>query len=76
MAKAAYVHLSDPGIPGPEYDIPRQVYLRSRPQGAESRKVWEDLYELYRMRRMDICGLDLEPMRVDPGGVGSEELLQ
>ena len=76
MAKAAYVQLSDLGIPGPEYDIPRLLYLQSRPQGAEARRAWEDLYELYRTRRMDICGLELEPMPVDPGGIGVQELLQ
>ena len=74
MAKAAYVQLSDPGIPAPEYDIPRHVYMRSRPQDAEARRAWEDLYELYRTRRMDVCGLNLEPMPVDPGGIGVQEL--
>ena len=74
-AEAAYVRLFDPEIPGPEFDIPREVFLRSRPEGIEARKAWEDLYELYRTRRMDICGLDLEPIPAVKGnGLGQEDL--
>ena len=67
LAGATYVRLSDPEIPGPEYDISREVFLRSRPTEPEPRKAWEELYELYRMRRMDVCGLDLEPVMRDNG---------
>ncbi|MCJ1247606.1 hypothetical protein MMC30_004821 [Trapelia coarctata] len=62
LAEVGYVQLDDPEILGPEYDIPRNVFLNARPESAETRRAWEDLYERYRMRRMDICGLDLEPM--------------
>ena len=75
MAKAAYVQLSDPGISGPEYNIDRQVYLQSRPRSAEARRAWEDLYDMYRMRRMDICGLDLEPMPLDSDRKSVQEVL-
>ena len=62
LATTSYVHFSDSNILGPEYDISREVFLRSSPLEAEPRKAWEDLYELYRTRRMDVCGLDLEPI--------------
>ena len=56
------MQLLDPNIPGPEYDVPRSLFLQSRPEEIEARKAWEELYEIYRLRRMDICGLDLEPI--------------
>ncbi|MCJ1479617.1 hypothetical protein MMC13_008303 [Lambiella insularis] len=62
LSQAGYIQLRDPNILGPEYDIPRDVFLRSRPDSQEARRAWEELYEMYRMRRMNVCGLDLEPM--------------
>lgn len=56
----AYVHLSDPELPGPEYDVPYYDRVRIRPKNEEARVVWEKLYETFRQRRMEICGLDLE----------------
>ncbi|MCJ1403872.1 hypothetical protein MMC11_007095 [Xylographa trunciseda] len=64
LSQAGYVQLHDEGIKGPEYNIPRDVFLQSRPEPGEARTAWEELYEMYRMRRMDVCGLDLEPMPV------------
>ena len=61
MENVAYVHISDPGMPGPEYDTPRSRLLRARPKQAEQRKVWEAVYDRYREQRMEVCGLDLEP---------------
>lgn len=60
--QVAYVQLVDRNIPGPQYDIPRNIFLQSRPAELEARKIWEELYEMYRIRRMNICGVDLEPM--------------
>lgn len=65
----AYVHLSDPGLPGPEYDIPRHDYLRAMPGTKEARRVWESIYERFRDARVDVCGLDLEPIEVDTSTV-------
>ena len=65
LNQAAYVQLADPAILGPEYDIPRNIFWQARPRQHEARRIWEDLYELYRTERMDICGLDLEPMPTD-----------
>ena len=60
--QAAYVQLVDRNIPGPQYDIPRNIFLQSRPAQPESQRVWEELYKMHRIRRMNICGIDLEPM--------------
>lgn len=74
-----YVRLSDTGLPGPEYDIPRQDFIRAMPSGKQARKAWETVYERYRDQRMDVCGLDLEPVeevrhRNGDGNGDAEEL--
>ncbi|MCJ1339995.1 hypothetical protein MMC09_005289 [Bachmanniomyces sp. S44760] len=61
LDNAAYVQFSDLLIPGPEYDISREILTQSRPQNGEARRLWNALYERYRSLRMDVCGLDLEP---------------
>ena len=64
--QAAYINLDDfehEGI-GPEYDIPRSMMQAARPKQAEMRDIWDDVYESYRVRRMNVCGLDLEPMPI------------
>lgn len=58
----AYVHVEDPGLPGPEYDVPRQDFVKAMPRAKEARKAWESVYERFRDARMNVCGLDLEPM--------------
>lgn len=57
----AYIRLSDPGLPGPEFDIPRPDYVRAMPRSKQARKAWEGVYERFRDTRMEVCGLDLEP---------------
>ena len=61
-SQVAYVQLIDDNIPGPQYDVPRNVFLRSRPVQREAGKIWDNLYKTYRIRRINICGLELEPM--------------
>lgn len=61
VENTAYIHISDPGMSGPEYDTPRSGLLRARPKQTEQRKVWDAVYEKYREQRMAVCGLDLEP---------------
>ncbi len=56
----AYIRLSDLDLPGPEYDIPRQSYVRAMPRSKQARKAWEGVYERFRDARMAVCGLDLE----------------
>lgn len=58
----AYIRLSDSGLPSPEYDIPKQDYVRAMPRSKQARKAWERVYERFRDARMDVCGLDLEPV--------------
>ena len=61
-SSTAYIHFSDSTLPGPEYDIPRDVFLREAPREGQTRKLWEGWYEKFRDLRMEVCGLDLEPM--------------
>jgi hypothetical protein len=55
-----YVRLSDPELPGPEYDVPYSDRVHLRPKDEQAREAWEKLYERFRQRRMEVCGLDLE----------------
>ena len=57
----SYVHISDPAMPGPEFNAPNSNILRARPKQVEQRKAWGDVYERFRQQRMDVCGLDLQP---------------
>jgi hypothetical protein len=55
-----FVRLSDPELPGPEYDIPYADRVKLRPQNQQAEEVWSTLYERFRSQRMEVCGLDLE----------------
>lgn len=55
-----YVRLSDPELPGPEYDMPYTDRVKLRPRDAHAEEVWSRLYERFRSQRMEVCGLDLE----------------
>ena len=68
LNSVSYVHFSDPLIPGPEYDVPRDLLRRSKPRHMQARKLWEDVYEMYRQQRMAVCSLDLEPIDSAGGG--------
>jgi hypothetical protein len=59
-AETTYVRLSDPELPGPEYDVPYSDRVHIRPKNDQAREAWEKLYERFRQRRMEVCGLDLE----------------
>jgi len=63
LAETGYVHVSDPRLPGPEVSLPWNVKVKVRPQEETARKVWERVYEGWRSRRMEVCGLDLEGWR-------------
>ena len=61
-----FIHIFDEDHPGPEYDVPKKKLSHMQPVNVEARKAWERSYEMYRQRRMDICGLDLEPFEPSP----------
>jgi hypothetical protein len=56
----AFVRLRERDMPGPEYDMAYGERARLRPQNAQAREAWEGVYEVFRQRRMEVCGLDLE----------------
>ena len=64
MDMTAYVQFSDAGLPGPEFDISRRDFVRAMPGEGEMKKAWEGVYEKFRDARMDVCGLDLEPVEI------------
>ncbi|KAF2277962.1 uncharacterized protein EI97DRAFT_432053 [Westerdykella ornata] len=58
-----FVRLSDPELPGPEFDVPYYQRVELRPENEDARRMWDGLYERFRQRRMEVCGLDLEYWR-------------
>ncbi len=64
------VRLADPDMPGPEYDVPFADRVKLRPENAEAEETWTKLYEMFRQRRMEVCGLDLEPVEEPATQVG------
>ena len=60
LSEAAYVHISDPELPGPEYDLPYYEMVRRRPEDEDQGYLWEKMYSTYKDRRYEVCGLDLE----------------
>ncbi|EDU42655.1 hypothetical protein PtrSN002B_008908 [Pyrenophora tritici-repentis] len=65
-----FVKLSDPELPGPEYDVPFAERAKLRPKNEEAQEAWSKLYERFRQQRMEVCGLDLEtyqPIAVSGG---------
>ena len=66
LEATAYVHISDADLAGPEYDMPPKEVAKARPTKPQHRKAWEAVYDRYRDLRMDVCGLDLEPIAQIP----------
>lgn len=74
--KTTFVRLSDPELPGPEYDVPFAERVKLRPKNGDAQETWTALYETFRQQRMEICGLDLEaysPVQLN-GLFAAEEL--
>ncbi|KAK7610939.1 hypothetical protein BKA81DRAFT_430730 [Phyllosticta paracitricarpa] len=59
FGSTSYVRLTDPELPGPEYDVPYGRMVELRPKKGEARWAWERLYFKFHHRRMEVCGLDL-----------------
>lgn len=69
LSEAAYVHISDPELPGPEYDLPYYEIVRRRPEDEDQGYLWEKMYSTYKDRRYEVCGLDLETWpQINTGG--------
>ena len=62
LERTAYVRVKDDTLPGPEFGIRKGKMAEAMPEGEEARMAWEGAYERYREARMDVCGLDLEPV--------------
>lgn len=63
LSFTAYIRLWDPGLPGPEYNVPYTDKERVRPKPRAAKDVWDRMYEIFRQERMEVCGLDLETWR-------------
>lgn len=71
-----FVRLSDPELPGPEYDVPYADRVKLRPENEDAQEAWSSLYERFRQQRMEVCGLDLEvyqPRAASSGAGGTNE---
>ena len=69
-----FVRLSDPELPGPEYDVPFSDRVKLRPENEQAQEAWSKLYERFRQQRMEVCGLDLEYYRPMVVSGASDEL--
>lgn len=58
-----YVNFIDESAPMPWFDWPQEVMEKIRPSKAEDEMVWRALYQRWARVRMDVCGLDLEPLQ-------------
>ncbi|KZF22999.1 glycosyltransferase family 8 protein [Xylona heveae TC161] len=63
--ETAFVHLWDPPLRGPEYEVPREMKQSARPRNQDAAKIWDMLYDTYKGRRYDHCGLELDIWRGD-----------
>ncbi|KAL9085452.1 MAG: hypothetical protein Q9165_007602 [Trypethelium subeluteriae] len=61
----AYIRVMDSELAGPQYDVPYAERVAARPRVAEAEAIWSKVYDGFRLGRMSICGLDLEPLRKD-----------
>ncbi|KAL9101228.1 MAG: hypothetical protein Q9163_003484 [Psora crenata] len=62
LQTTGYIHFQDVGTKGPEFDMSRDDFMRAAPGTIEGRSAWEGVYDRYRERRREVCGLDLEPV--------------
>lgn len=64
LATSSYILFSDPKLPkGPEYEVPYMDKVNARPKNTDADWVWTKLYGLFALKRMEVCGLDLEVYR-------------
>ncbi|WPH02990.1 glucose n-acetyltransferase 1 [Acrodontium crateriforme] len=60
LSNLAYLRFSDPKLPGPEYDVPWAQRLAARPKNNDADWTWTKMRGEFGLKRMEICGLDLE----------------
>jgi len=60
LASTAFVQLSDPQLPGIQFEVPYEKIVKLRPKDDDQSYLWEKMQNLYKDRRYGVCGLDLE----------------
>ena len=60
-----YIRIVDSGLVGPQFDVPYPERVAARPKVPDAEAIWSRIYDGFRLGRMSICGLDLEPLRRD-----------
>lgn len=66
--ETAFIHLADPELPGPEYDLPYTDLVKMRPTNDDQGFVWEKMYSIYKDKRYSVCGMDLLPWNGEDKG--------
>ena len=59
----SYIRIVDPELVEPQFDVPYPERVAARPKIPEAEAIWSRIYDGFRLGRMSICGLDLEPLR-------------
>lgn len=59
----SYIRIVDSELVGPQYDVPYPERVAARPKVPDAEAIWSKVYDGFRLGRMSICGLDLEPLR-------------
>lgn len=57
-----YVNFEDKETPKPWHILPREILDKVKPKRSDDEKVWKGLYDRWARQRIDVCGLDLEPL--------------
>ncbi|KAF2400895.1 hypothetical protein EJ06DRAFT_412405 [Trichodelitschia bisporula] len=60
LESVSYIRFSDPELPSPEYEVPYAQIVDLRPKDEDQGFLWESLRGVYKTRRYEVCGLDLE----------------
>ncbi|KAI9659271.1 MAG: hypothetical protein M1821_001529 [Bathelium mastoideum] len=58
----SYIRIVDSELVGPQFDVPYSDRVAARPKAADAEAIWSRIYDGFRLGRMSICGLDLEPL--------------
>ena len=61
----SYIRIVDSELVGPQFDVPYPERVAARPKVPDAEAIWSKIYDGFRLGRMSVCGLDLEPLRRD-----------